>query len=112
VKPDVAVERGEAKTCMTKKEGWGRCLIDTTCAHSCRKYGYMGGKCQGITRRCYCLLNCWVAITRRFLYHIVSSQINIASLLLLHRGATGLSNYIYIYLYIYIATCVCHEQVW
>nr|P84920.1 RecName: Full=Defensin-like protein 2; AltName: Full=Cp-thionin II; AltName: Full=Cp-thionin-2; AltName: Full=Gamma-thionin II [Vigna unguiculata] len=46
------------KTCMTKKEGWGRCLIDTTCAHSCRKYGYMGGKCQGITRRCYCLLNC------------------------------------------------------
>jgi len=58
VKPDVAVERGEAKTCMTKKEGWGRCLIDTTCAHSCRKYGYMGGKCQGITRRCYCLLNC------------------------------------------------------
>ncbi|KAG2410676.1 hypothetical protein LR48_Vigan01g007400 [Vigna angularis] len=55
---DVAVERGEAKTCMTKKEGWGRCLIDTTCAHSCRKQGYKGGNCKGMRRTCYCLLDC------------------------------------------------------
>nr|AAR08912.1 plant defensin precursor [Vigna radiata]AAX98672.1 defensin-like protein [Vigna nakashimae]ACN22750.1 plant defensin [Vigna radiata] len=55
---DVAVERGEARTCMIKKEGWGKCLIDTTCAHSCKNRGYIGGNCKGMTRTCYCLVNC------------------------------------------------------
>ncbi|ESW31910.1 hypothetical protein PHAVU_002G278400 [Phaseolus vulgaris] len=55
---DVAVKKAEAKTCFTKKEGWGRCIADFTCARSCRNVGYIGGKCQGLTRRCFCVLNC------------------------------------------------------
>nr|AAX98673.1 defensin-like protein [Vigna nakashimae] len=56
---DVAVERGEAKTCTTKNEEWaGRCIdYEGTCQTWCRNGGYQGGWCRG-PRSCYCLVNC------------------------------------------------------
>ncbi|XP_055824352.1 defensin-like protein [Solanum dulcamara] len=49
----------EARICESQSQSFkGACVSDTNCASVCHSEGFIGGKCRGLRRRCFCTKNC------------------------------------------------------
>ncbi|KAL1222691.1 Defensin-like protein 2 [Cardamine amara subsp. amara] len=49
----------EARTCESQSHRFkGTCMNEQNCRDICHNEGFIGGKCRGFRRRCFCTRNC------------------------------------------------------
>ncbi|KAG0478054.1 hypothetical protein HPP92_012773 [Vanilla planifolia] len=50
---------GEARLCEWQSHGFkGTCLNDNNCGLICLREGFVGGRCRGFWRKCFCTKPC------------------------------------------------------